>query len=210
MNQDLQRFRELLPFFANGTLKEVDKAFVAAYLAQHPEAHAEADFTQALRAAVKAVGSERSEEAGLDRLLNNIRQNRRQNKPPLWIRWQLTCRDWGLTPAFAMMSAIAVIQSFALLDLWRQNQTASSLSAYRSIPEASAQAAIKLIISPGANFGDLVMLLRQTGCRIVNGPSESGELWLALDDKTRLKEVSKLLQSSPGVIDLLIIEATRK
>jgi hypothetical protein len=205
MNQDLQRFRELLPFFANGTLNEVDKAFVVAYLAQHPEAQAEANFTQALRAAVKAVGSERREEAGLDRLLNNIRQNRRQNKPPLWTRWRHVCQDWGLTPAFAVVSTIAVIQSVALLDLWRQDQTASSLSAYRSIPEMTNTADLKISINPDADFGHLVILLRQSGTHIVNGPSESGELWLALDDRSQLDAVVQQLRSAAGVLDVMVI-----
>lgn len=210
MSQDLQRFRELLPFFVNSTLNEADKAFVAEYLLQHPEAQAEVDFTQTLRTAVKAVGSERSEDAGLECLLKNIRQSRQMSKPSLLERWQHYCRDWGFTPAFVAMSVIAMIQSAVLIERWHQDQTPTTLSTYRSITEATVQAQLKVIINPSANFGDLVILLRQTGCHIVNGPSESGELWLSVDDSNKLAEVSNILQSSPSVADLLIIAPIKK
>ena len=210
MSQDLQRFRDLLPFFVNGTLNEADKAFVDAYLLQHPEAQTEVYFTQALRTAVKAVGSERNEDAGLEHLLKDIRQSRKMSKPSFLERWQHHCRDWGFTPAFVAMSVIAMIQSAVLIERWHQEQTSATLSTFRSIPEATAQAHIKVIINPNANFGDLVILLRQTGCHIVNGPSESGELWLSVNDSNRLVEVSGILQSSPSVADLLIIAPTEK
>lgn len=207
MNQDLHRFRELLPFFVNGTLNEADQAFVDTYLIQHPELQAEVGFIQTLRTAVKAVGSDRNEDAGLERLLTSIHQSQKVSKPSLLDRWQHYCHDWGFTPAFAAMSVIAIIQSAVLLERWQQP---IALSTYRSIPEATALAQLKVIINPNANFGDLVMLLRQTGCHIVNGPSESGELWLSVDDSNKLAEVSNILQSSPSVADLLIIAPIKK
>ena len=210
MSQDLQYFRDLLPFFVNGTLNKTDKTFVETYLLQHPEAQAEVNFAQALRAAVKAVGSERNEDAGLEHLLKEIRQSRKMSKPGFLERWQLHCRDWGFTPAFVAMSVIVMIQSGVLIERWHQEQTPIILSTYRSIPEVAVQANIKVIIKPNANFGDLVILLRQTGCHIVNGPSESGELWLSVDDANRLVKVSEILQASPSVIDLLIIAPTEK
>ncbi len=207
MSLDLQRFRELLPFFVNGTLNEEEQAFFATYLSQHPELQAEVDFAQTFRSAVKAVGSERNEEAGLERLMTSIHQSRKPSKPSFLGRWQYHCRDWGFTPAFAAMSVIVIIQSAVLLERWQQPV---ALSAYRSMPEATVQAQLKVIINPGANFGDLVILLGQAGCHIVNGPSESGELWLSVDDKSRLIEVSEMLQASPSVADLLIINPVKK
>jgi len=210
MNEDLQRYRELLPFFVNGTLNEADNIFVDAYLVQHPEAQTEVNFTQALRITVKSVGSERNENAGLERLLKDIHQTRKISKPSLLERWQIQCRDCGFTPAFVAMSVIVIIQSVVLIERWQQDQTLFSTATFRSIPEATAPAHIKVIINPNANFGDLVILLRQTGCHIVSGPSESGELWLSVDDKSRLVEVSEILQASPNVADLLIITPTKK
>jgi hypothetical protein len=207
MSQDSQRFRELLPFFVNGTLNEADQAFIDTYLIQHPEVQAEVDFTQTLRTAVKAVGSVRNENAGLERLLTSIHQSQKVSKTRLLERWQHHCHDWGFTPAFVAMSIIAIIQSAVLLERWQQP---IALSTYRSIPEATVQAQLKIIINPSANFGDLVILLRQTGCHIVNGPSESGELWLSVDDSNKLAEVSNILQSSPSVADLLIIAPIKK
>jgi hypothetical protein len=213
MSQDLQYFRNLLPFFVNGTLNETDKTFVETYLLQHPEAQAEVNFVQALRTAVKAVGEERNENVGLGHLLASIRQNRKAtiSKPGgLLERWQQCLHDWGLTPAFVTLSVIVIIQSTVLIKQWHQNASPAVLSTYRSFSGATAQADIKVIISPNAAFDDIVILLRQTGCQIVNGPSESGELWLSVDNANRLAEVNEILQASPNIIDLSIITSTKK
>jgi hypothetical protein len=210
MNSDLQRFRELLPFFVNGTLNEIEQIFVNEYLQQHPEAQTEVDFSRALRSSVKAVGSERHKNAGLERLMKSIHQKRHMDRMGLLERWRHQCRKWGFTPALATLSIIVVVQSMVMIQLWHLNQKPSSLSTYRSLPTPILQAHIKLTISPSANFGDLVILMRQTGCRIVNGPSENGELWLVLEDSDRLSEVRDILQSAPGVSDLLIIGTIEK
>ena len=208
MNQDLQRFSELLPFYVNGTLTEADKAFFESYLLQHPEAQDEVYFTQKLRTAVKAVGSERNEEAGLERLLTSVRLSRKTTKTPLLERWQQYFRDWGFTPAFVTVAVLMMIQSAVLIERWPQDQAPSTLTTYRNLPEMSAQAHLKIIIRANANFSDVVMLLRQAGCSIVNGPSESAELWLNIDDSHRLAEVSELLKASAEVADVLVIAPT--
>ncbi len=210
MNQDLQRFNELLPFYVNGTLIEADKAFFESYLLQHPEAQDEVYFTQRLRTAVKAVGSERNEEAGLEHLLTAVRLSRKTIKTSLLERWQQHFRDWGFTPAFVTVTVLMMIQSAVLIERWPQDQAPSTLTTYRNLPEMNAQAHFKIIILTNANFSDVVMLLRQAGCNIVNGPSESGELWLNIDDINRLTEVSELLKASAEVADVLVIAPATK
>ncbi|MEI6147036.1 MAG: hypothetical protein WCP66_11495 [Methylococcales bacterium] len=210
MNQDLQRFSDLLPFYVNGTLSEADKAFFESYLLKHPEAQDEVYFTQRLRTAVKAVGSERSEQAGLERLLSAVRLSRKTTKTSLLDRWQQHFRDWGFTPAFVTVTILMMIQSTVLIERWSQDQAPSSLTTYRNLPEMSTQAHLKIIIRANANFSDVVMLLRQAGCNIVNGPSESGEIWLNIDDINRLAEVSVLLKASAEVADVLVIAPATK
>jgi hypothetical protein len=202
---ELQRFRTLLPFWVNGTLSTDDQNFMTEFLKQHPELEAEVTFNQALRDAVKAVGQDRAADAGLQRLRQAIRETRQTARTPWRQRWQVLCQSWGFTAAFAVMTMIVIIQSALLWQI--RGSTVSVLTDYRSMPEVSGTADIKITVNPDIGFGHLVILLRQNGARIVNGPSESGELWISLDDRTRLENVMQQLRRAEGVLDVMAVEA---
>lgn len=205
-DSDLHHFRELLPFWVNGTLDEDRQRFMREFLEHHPELQDEVDFNQALRHAVKAVGDGRSTEAGLERLLQAGR-NVSGGRSIGWLRQlKSLCHDWGLTPAFAVMTLIVAVQSLLLWGPFRILETETALTSYRSMPEVTGTADIKITVDPGADFGALVILLRQNGARIVNGPSESGELWLALDDRNQLDHVVQQLLGATGIMDVMPIE----
>ena len=48
-----ERFEELLPWYVNGTLGAEDRAFVEAYLEQHPEARSELEWYRSLQQRVQ-------------------------------------------------------------------------------------------------------------------------------------------------------------
>ena len=48
-----KRFEELLPWYVNGSLGAEDRAWVDAYLAQHPEARSELDWYRSLQTRVQ-------------------------------------------------------------------------------------------------------------------------------------------------------------
>lgn len=211
-NHDLNRFRELLPFYVNETLTDDNQVFMNNFLQQHPEFQIEVNFTHALRNSVKAVGKNRVEDAGLQRLLQTIRNDRAclQSAPTSWLQnLKESCRHWGLSPAFAVMTLVVAIQSVMLWGMYNADDSITTLNAYRSMPIVTNTADIKININPDTGFGNVVILLRQIGAHIVNGPSESGELWIALDDHRRFDEVIRQLQRTPGVVDAIVIDRNK-
>lgn len=208
-HSDLLRFRELLPFVVNGTLSEEDQPFMTAYIAAHPECQQEVDFAKALQNAVKATAATRPADAGLSRLLAAMQVQRVNNFVHWWQSLKASCSDWGLTPAFAAMALVATVQGFLLWSIYQGDIVVSEISALRSVPEMTSPAELKLMINPGARFEELVLLLRQVGAHIVNGPSATGELWVSLDDPSRRDAVIQQLRNAPGVADVLSLDARR-
>ncbi|HEY8159139.1 MAG TPA: hypothetical protein VIF10_10605 [Methylobacter sp.] len=200
---DLLRFREELPFYVNGTSGAESKAFMSECLNKQPDLQAEVEFTQALRSSVKLVGANRREDEGLDRLLQAIEAQQAKTFTYRWKRFLESCSDWGLSPAFAAMAFIAVVQSVILWQSHITGDTLTNAAQYRSMSETVSAADMKLTINPDIGFGNLVVLLRQVGAHIVYGPSESGELWIALDDHSQLKTIAKQLRETPGIIDVI-------
>lgn len=209
-DSDLHHFRELLPFWVNGTLDEDQQRFMREFLQHHPELQDEVDFNQALRHAVKAVSNRCSTDAGLQRLLQASRTDRGHRSIGWQRKLKSICHDWGLTPAFAVMTLIVAVQSMLLWGPYRIDDTKTPLTSYRSMPETTGTADIKITTDPGTDFGELVILLRQNGARIVNGPSESGELWLSLEERDQLDHVVQQLLGATGIMDVIVIERSER
>jgi hypothetical protein len=64
----------------------------------------------------------------------------------------------------------------------------------------AAGAVLKLHVAPGAAFGAVVELLRSNGCRLVDGPSAAGEVWVMVDDAADAEAIRKRLVAS-GLVD---------
>lgn len=191
MNDNDKKFAEHLPFYINGTLNSDDMAFMNTYLANNLQAQSDLKLASAMRDVVKDIGAERAPDAGLPKLLNDFKQL--HQKPSLLDRIQTSFKHWGLTPAFAVAATIVVIQStvmFAQLGL-------VSSTTYRSMTEEkAAEPQLKIIANDKVSFSEITILLRQYGCKIVAGPSESGELWIAVDDPSQLDNIKRNLIES--------------
>jgi hypothetical protein len=55
---------------------------------------------------------------------------------------------------------------------------------------------LKIIVNNNVPFSEVTILLRQYGCKIVAGPSESGELWVTVDDPSKLNNIQRNLIES--------------
>jgi hypothetical protein len=191
MNDNDKRFSEQLPFYTNGTLNAEEMKFMKAYLANNPQAQSDIKFAAAMRDVVKQIGTDRAPDAGLARLLDDFRQI--HQKSSMLDRIRASFKNWGLTPAFAVAATIVVIQSAVILN--QQDLTPGSI--YRSMTtEKIAYPQLKIIINNNASFSEVTILLRQYGCKIVAGPSESGELWIAVDDPGKLNNIQRNLIES--------------
>lgn len=191
MDDNYKKFAELLPFYVNGTLDSEDVEFMRAYLSGNSKAQSEMKFASAMRDVVKQIGAERAPDAGLAKLLSDFKQF--HQKPSLLDRIRTSFKNWGLTPAFAVAATIVVIQSTVMLA---QLGSISSTT-YRSMAEEkTAEPQLKIIANNKASFSEITILLRQYGCKIVAGPSESGELWITVDDPSQLNNIKRNLIES--------------
>lgn len=204
IDPERMRFEEFLPFQINGSLGSDDAAFMQQYLANHPQMHNEVSFVEALRSAIKETGETRAADAGLSRLLNEFRS---LHKRPSFIeRIRLECLNWGLTPAFAIAATVILIQSIMLT----QYQLPSPEVQYRGLSsQRQAMPNLKITINPKSNYAELVDILRQTGCRVVSGPSETGELWVAFDEPQKTEQIRRTLLDS-GLVDDAIVTSAKE
>jgi hypothetical protein len=197
IEMDIKRktFEELLPFYVNGTLSFEDKQFMQDYLIKFPELQAEVKFTEALRSAVKDEATQQVSEIGWGKLLKKYQEFHK--KPTLIEHLKNACVKWGLSPAFAVVLGLLIAQSAAMLQLG----LLTTSSAYRGLSTQTEVAPhLKITINPKTDYSQLVELLRKNGCRVVAGPSETGELWIRLEEPEKLNIIKADLLNS-GLID---------
>lgn len=195
-----REFRELLPFYVNGTLDDSERKRIEAYLAEHPGARDEYLFTERLARTARLHGERRDPMAGYAQLKARL-DAARPAPPSLAKRWRERLRAWGLSPALALTLALASTQlvvTGAYLLPAREDAVVT-----RGIAAPQQRAQLKLTVRRGAAYGDVVALLAREHCHIVWGPSESGELWLVLDEPHDAPRVRQLLAQSPLVEDVL-------
>lgn len=195
MNLERRRFEELLPFYVNGTLSFDDKQFMQEYLNKFPELQAQVDFSESMRSAIKDDSTQPVSNAAWGKLLKKYQEFHK--KPTLTERFRTICINWGLSPAFAVVLGLFVAQSAAVLELG----LFSTSSAYRGLTtQAEVAPHLKVTINPKTDYAQLVDLLRKNGCRVVAGPSETGELWIHLEEPKKLNVIKVDLLNS-GLVD---------
>lgn len=197
---DIMRFNELLPFYVNGTLDTDERDFVEAYLEKNPAAKDDLKFGNLMAEAIRLEADERAADAGLEKALTRFRGAHLHRN---WLgRFKLACREWGLTPAFALAATLLFVQTGILI----RQQAILESPQYRSVvvPKTPTYQ-LKIIPSPKASFAEVTLLLRQQGCTIVAGPSETGEIWVTTDGMTPLDNIRKTLIASPLVDEAVVM-----
>lgn len=201
-----QRFQADLPFYVNGTLTPEEHAWMDDYIGRYPLAQSAVDSERSLRAALQAQEERIPYEEKVARFLREMPTDR-LSAPSAWQRlygfmtqtpathapslhqlWQNGVRIPA--PAFALLAALVVGQAaFMAQDALDEG------ALYRNQTLASCQKApaLKIIVKPETRQADLVVLLRKVDANIVAGPSEMGELWLAVSGN-RAAAVSNALE----------------
>ncbi len=167
--------RELLPFFINGTLSELENARVMRHLASCASCHAELDEQRRLkdlmRAAPEPPGDAQSAWARLERALDAESRARARR------RWVRLARMSGLSLA-AAAAMVLLLTPVVLVD------PDSGATDYRTLTSATPDSitgsgAIRAVFVSQATVGDIEDLLDRTGLQIVSGPSPRGVYTLA-------------------------------
>lgn len=210
-NTERQRFDQLLPFYVNQTIAAPERAWLEAYLRNHPEAQHQLQFERLLHETTQQTASCVPEAQRLAKMLDALRQGR--PKPAWYTRWlgiDLTKPDPAKgsrvslgAPAFAALVLVVLGQA-----LWlglMPSDPESGPAVYRSagVPCPSV-AQLRVTFKPDAKSADMMVLLRSVTATVAAGPSETGDLWLLLPQGASAEKVLAELSSSPLIEEAML------
>jgi hypothetical protein len=190
-----ERFQELLPWYANGSLGGEDRAFVESYLQQHPEARAELDWYRSLQQRVQENTPAVPATIGLARAMRLIRGDR----PTLAERIGAFFGNLGVRPGYAMAAlAIVAVQGGVIVNLLGSaRQDADEIRALRSV-RVEEGPMLKISFGPEAKEADIRMLLVQIRGELAGGPGQLGDYYVRVPAGSQAAALARV-QSMPIV-----------
>lgn len=199
-----RQFRDLLPFYVNGTLGETQHAYIEKYIAENAGARAELRFAERMMGAARLHGEQRDPMAGYALLKERMDASRPASGPAAWLlAWRERLHGWGLAPGTAALVAFLAVQLTVVGALFVPRPELVNTRGVATSAATLQRAQIKLTLKPGAAFGEVVALLVRHSCKIVWGPTATGELWLALDESRDAARIRASLAQSALVEDVL-------
>jgi hypothetical protein len=170
-----ERFDELLPWYANGSLGAEDRAWVETYLEQHPEARSELDWYRSLQRRVQENAPTVPATIGLARTMRLIQGDR----PTFAERLGAFFGNFGMRPSYAMAAlAIVAVQGGVILSLLGENRdSADEIRAAHAI-RVDDGPVLKVSFSPDAKESDIRLLVVQVRGELAGGPGQLGDYYL--------------------------------
>ena len=170
-----ERFEELLPWYANGSLGAEDRAWVDAYLERHPEARSELDWYQSLQSRVRENTPAVPATIGLARAMRLIRGDR----PTMAERIGAFFGNFAMRPSYAMTAlALVVVQSGVILNLLGSaREDAQEIRALHGI-RVNEGPMLKISFAPDAKEADIRLLVVQVQGELAGGPGQLGDYYL--------------------------------
>lgn len=162
-----QQTRMLLPWYANGTLEPDEVAQVEAHLAQCAECRAELEAERVLAAEITALPPESDHAwSALRAAVETSRPATVGRLDPREILRRPISLGWALAAQAASLAAIGAL-------LWMAVQPAQP--AYRTLgsPPDARPGNVVVIFKPTTSEQDLREALRESGARLVDGPTAS-------------------------------------
>jgi anti-sigma-K factor RskA len=194
--------QRLLPWFVNGTLKDEELALIERHLGECADCRREADGLRQLQAAFTDTAPSADATQSFLRLRRRIETSRVQPLPRLTsIR-----RTWSSTSPW-MRWAVAVQFAAILILGGLQFVDDRPAATYRTLgdPDVSSQGAtsaspdkLVVVFDPQISEAQMRRLLRASGARIVDGPTDTGAYVLVVPAR-RAATVREALQAAPGV-----------
>jgi hypothetical protein len=170
-----ERFEELLPWYANGSLGAEDRAWVDAYLEQNPEARSELDWYRSLQLRVRENHPVVPATIGLARAMQLIKGDR----PTLAERVSAFFGSMAMRPSYAMAAlALVVVQSGAILSLLGSaREDAQEIRALHAVRVEEAPM-LKINFAPDAKEAEIRLLVVQVQGELAGGPGQLGDYYL--------------------------------
>jgi hypothetical protein len=208
---DRQRFAQQLPFYASCTLGASEMAWMETYIADHPEVKKQLAFESLMRETAHRVQSAVPESQRLDRLLHALQQAHVHEH---WLsRWKNQFLAWVMQHHIAMpVPALAAVVVFVI------GQAVYTLGGVSDEPESSAyrgtvtpcvqEPRLRMVFNPDARHAEVLLLLRKVEATVRAGPTENGELWIAVPPSRSIDEAQSILRTSPLVDDVVSSPAT--
>lgn len=181
MNRD--EIVERLPFYANGTLSEEERAEVENSLQNDAALREELALLNSLRASMQAERVDSPGDVGLSRLMAEIDRTTPANQPGPPRFWRI---------AAGILLAIALAQGALLLA------PGGTDTPYQLAGDAEPE--ITVAFRPDVTEAELRSALLSAGLVIVDGPSALGLYGLATEETTTLQQAREALIAS-GVIE---------
>ena len=170
-----ERFEELLPWYVNGSLGPEDRAFVEAWLEQHPEARGELDWYRSLQRRVQENAPAVPATIGLAKAMRLIQGDR----PTFGERVAAFFGNLGIRPAYAMAAlAIVAVQGGVIVNLLSgARDDADQIRTLRAV-RVEEGPLLKLSFTPDAKETDIRMLVVQVHGELAGGPGQLGDYYL--------------------------------
>ncbi len=170
-----ERFEELLPWYANGSLGDEDRAWVDTYLEQHPEARSELDWYRSLQARVQESVPAVPATIGLARTMRLIQGDR----PTLAERISAFFGNLGIRPSYALgaLAVMAVQGGVIVALLGDARDSADEIRALHSV-RVDEGPMLKISFAPDAKETDIRMLMVQIHGELAGGPGQLGDYYL--------------------------------
>lgn len=189
------RFEELLPWYANGTLNETDRAWVDEYLRAHPSAAGQLRWYESLQVKLREDSPAVSSEIGMDRALARIRTEgptprAAQAAKPVSRPWFEQIQEWVaaltpqamLRPALAGLAVLAVVQGIVIGQLAGDDTT--EIRAVRPAAVADQGPLFKVNFKADAREADIRLLLNDVQGRLAGGPGQLGDYYVRVPAAT--------------------------
>ena len=190
-----ERFEELIPWYVNGSLGAEDRAWVDAYLEQHPESRSELDWYRSLQERVQENAPPVPATIGLARAIRLIQGDR----PTLSERISAFFGNLGLRPSYAFAAlAVVVVQGGVILNLLgdaRENEEEIRALNAVSVKEGPM---LKINFAPDAKEADIRMLVVQVQGELAGGPGQLGDYYLRVPAGSEAAALARV-QAAPIV-----------
>ena len=224
-----RQFLELLPWYANGTLSDAERAELEAVLQRDARAPTELAWLQQLQQRVQADAPEVSDEIGFERTMRRIRADAAVEQaaiakataaqaaaapkatravpatPSLTERIRGWFEGMRLSPAFAMAALVIVVQAGFIFKLAGSDNEYEQV---RSLPGAAAPSGqlFRIAFKPEASEADIRMLLVGVQGNIESGPGQLGDYYVRVPTDAALDAGTKM-KVAPIVDSILTVDA---
>jgi hypothetical protein len=203
---DDQRLNELLPWYVNGTLDAERRAWVDQMAATSPMAAAALARERNLAAASeKMLLPVIAQDLGLARLRSLVRAEGSSSpttSPSMsGPSWWAALQQWLARPQLATaMAALLVAQAGLIGWLATETDLGDQTSATRSVGVTQVHT-LRVSFRSGTSEAEIRAAMVSAAARIVGGPTQMGEYWVA-SDLTSMEEIRAALLKSNVVASI--------